>query len=426
MNEFDSPGMGKGMKIGIAAIIFVLVTGMLAFFMVGQNPAGYRTVLQYPTGGLRVIFKQGPYLSAFGKTDMYSDFLTFDFQPKDNTCDFDQGDGIRVRYQDGGEGVVCGMARVNLPNDEAQMIAFHREYRSEEGARQKLLNQEFPKVLNLTAALMTSDESYATKRSEFIRMGRHQAVDGVYKTYLKIRMIPVGAPDANGEQEMQDREVPAILTNATTKQPLHEVAPFKAKGVIVSAFDLKGWDFEPKTLEQITKKRDANMKIITAKANAEKAYWEEQEVIAAGKKNEAQAEYQERLVAARELVKAELKVQKAEQRKLEAEQDFEAAKFEALAEIERKTGISKGKKLLIEADGALTQKLGAWNEAVKDISKGWANRDVSEVVIVMGGDSNGDAGSYNGSPQEVQVMLGMMLADMAKKQLGVDVEVVKK
>ncbi len=44
---------------------------MLAFFMVGHNPADHRTIVQYPTGELKVVSEQGLYLRAFGKVTVY-------------------------------------------------------------------------------------------------------------------------------------------------------------------------------------------------------------------------------------------------------------------------------------------------------------------------------------------------------------------
>lgn len=38
--------------------------------------------------------------------------------------------------------------------------------------------------MNLTAALMSSEEAYATKRSEFIQMAEDQAIRGIYTTRL--------------------------------------------------------------------------------------------------------------------------------------------------------------------------------------------------------------------------------------------------
>jgi hypothetical protein len=292
--------MNKSLIISaIAGIVGLTVVAL----NVGINDAGYRTVIQKPNGSMSVKFEPGLYFPMFGKTTTYPDFISKDFGAgEDNVCSFAQNDGVRVRYQDGGEGVVCGMVNVALPTDEDSMLKFHNRFRSEEGARTKLLNQEFPKVLNLTAGLLKSEEAYATKRSEFISNATYQANNGLYETKLVSKRVQVGV-DKEGKPEYQNRDVPEIVLG-TDGQPKTADSIIDRWNLAVTQFDLKAWDFEPKTLKQISDKRDAEMAIITAKANANKAYYAEQQVIAEGKKNVAQMEYKTKAAAARQIEEA--------------------------------------------------------------------------------------------------------------------------
>ena len=89
-----------GTVIGTILLLIALVMN------IGVNDAGYRTVIQGLGGGMSVKYDAGVYFPMFGKTTEYPDYLTYDFSPEDGTCDFEQGDGVKVRYQDGGEGVV--------------------------------------------------------------------------------------------------------------------------------------------------------------------------------------------------------------------------------------------------------------------------------------------------------------------------------
>lgn len=311
----------------VAAISAVFLVSIAAM-TVGINDAGYRTVIQYPTGTMSIKFSSGVYFPWFGKTTTYPDYLTFDFSASDGNCTFGK-DGVKVRYQDGGEGTVCGMANVQLPTDEKTMLEFHNRYRDDVGARNKLLNQSLPKALNLTAALMSSEEAYATKRSEFINMASEQAKKGLYVTKLVNKEVQVGV-DKTGKPEMQKRDVPVIQINSdgTAKT---QGSDFDKYGVTVVQFDLKAWDFENKTLKQISDKREAEMAIITSKANAKKAYFAEQQVIADGKKAVAAAEY-----AAKKI--AETAIQKAEANKklalIEASRVKEQAMEMTLAAVE--------------------------------------------------------------------------------------------
>lgn len=364
----------------ISAVIAIVLT-TVAVLTIGINDAGYRTVIQYPTGTMSVKFGSGVYFPWFGKTTTYPDYLTYDFSAKDGNCTFGK-DGVKVRYQDGGEGTVCGMANVQLPTDESTMLAFHKRYRSEQGVRNKLLNQSFPKAMNLTAALMSSEEAYATKRSEFINMSSEQAKKGLYVTKLVKREVQVGV-DENGKPEMQKRDVPVIQVNADgTLQT--QGSDFDKYGVTVVQFDLKAWDFEPKTLAQISSKREAEMAIITSKANAKKAYFAEQQVIADGKKDVAKAEY-----AAKKI--AETKIQNAEMLKklalIEASRIKERAIEMTLAAIEATKQKRQEALQALEAEKVTVTNARAEAAALKLVQEGGIIKMKIDAMVRMNADN---------------------------------------
>lgn len=327
----------------IGGIAVAIVGLTVALSNVGYNDAGYRTVVQDGFGNVSVKMSPGPYIAFFHTATKYPDYLTYDFSPADNSCDFEQNDGITVRYQDGGEGIVCGMANAQLPTDEETMVALHKRYRSSDGVRVKLLNQSFPKALNLTAGLMSSEEAYATKRSEYIRMAKDQAINGLYKTVLKEDTIEVVGAD--GKITKQSRSIPVIVTNNNV--PVTQGSDFTRFGITISQFDLKSWDFEERTITQIQDKRKAEMAIVTAKANANKAHYEKQQVIADGEKSVATAEYEAKVLAEKQiqeanrdkalaLIKASQVKEKATEMKLAAiettaqkTEEFKAAQIEA-------------------------------------------------------------------------------------------------
>lgn len=99
----------KALVGGFAALAAIAFTMSVA----GVNDSGYRTVIQsWPAGTMTVKSDPGIYISPFAKTTVYPDFLTYDFSATDGSCSFkNEGgtvDGIKVRYQDGGEGAVSG------------------------------------------------------------------------------------------------------------------------------------------------------------------------------------------------------------------------------------------------------------------------------------------------------------------------------
>ena len=417
---------------GLAAVLVVL-----AFMAVGVNDAGYRTVIQYPNGTMDVKFEPGYYFSMFGKTTEWPDFMTFDFSGKDRDCQFEKKDGIKVRYQDGGEGVICGLARVALPNNSAQMLDFHKAFRTPDGARAKLLRQAFPKALNLTAALVTSEEAYATKRAELIRMANDQAENGLYETHLVDHDVVVGI-NAEGKEDHQTRQIPEPLIGKDGK-PVHQESDFAKYGIAIQQFDMTGWDFEQRTLDQVSQKRKAEMAIVTAQAEAKRAYFDKLKAVAEGEKDVAAAQYEEKTKAERVLVQADRDKQKAV---IEAEQKVEVRKQETLeaqqsvlqetqllkaAEIQAKRiktladANAYEKKTAIMADGALKQKLAAIVQMNKDNAQALADRKVPTSVTVLGG---GDGKGVVGSDSDVKTFLQLQSV-AAAKQLGLSMQVEK-
>lgn len=401
------------------------IVGLAVFAMnIGVNDAGYRTVIQYPNGTMSVKMEPGVYFPLFGKTTEYPDYLTYDFSPADDSCDFEQNDGIKVRYQDGGEGIVCGMANAQLPTDEVSMIALHKRYRTPEGVRVKLLNQSFPKVLNLTAGLLTSEEAYATKRAEYIRMSKDQSINGLYKTKLVQQSVEVVGAD--GEVSKQVRDLPEIVMEGNN--PVYQGSDFSQYSITLEQFDLKAWDFEPRTLQQIADKRKAEMAIVTAKANANKAHYEKQQVIADGEKKVAQAEYEAK-------VRAEKQIQEAERDKqlalIEASKVKDRATEMKLAAIE--TTAQKAEELKaaqIEADiikeladanaykidkeqqaGELFKRIDAEVQQNADMADAIARMNVPATMIVGGGNAT------DGST-EMQQLLQLQVLDKLGKPAG--------
>jgi hypothetical protein len=159
-----------------------------------------------------------------------------------------------------------------------------------------------------------------------------------------------------------------VISYGENGLPIHLDSDLTDYGIIVNGFQITDWDFEPKTLQQIATKREATMAIITAIANAERA---KQDAITSeeqGKANVMTAKYQKEVLkeqaivdAQREkevaVISAEQGVEVARQQKLEAEQrKFAAAEYKQ-EQIFRGEGDGSYKRLVMEADGALAQKL---------------------------------------------------------------------
>lgn len=397
------------------AVLGVLL--ILLFMTAGVNDAGQRTVIQYPSGTLKVQFDPGVYFSFFGKTTEYNDFITFDHDRSasdDRKVILDQT-GIGVRYRDGGMGATYGKERFALPNDAETMISLHKAFRSNRGVANKLIKPITEEAMNLTAGFITSEEAYDTKRAIFTELVKAQIQKGKFKTKIEKTTVT----DITTGKSIE-KEVPVILEIGGIRQ--HIASDLVQYGVTLASIQLNDPGFEPKTKDQIAKKRAATMDIITSKAEAEKS---KQDAITAEEKGKAAvvtAKYAKEVIKMEAVVEAEQKkevaviaaaqkVDVAVQSKLEAVQfKLKAAEIKA-ANILEGEGLAEKKRLIIEADGALEQKLKTYERVngyyAEAIGK---NKLVPEVV--MGGSTEG-AGT-------VATNLINMLTAKTAKELALD------
>lgn len=398
-----------------------LITLIVALSTFGINDNGYRTVVQWPNGTTFVKFQPGMYWTLFGSTTVYPDEMTFDY---DDAASGKVGtlaeNGINVRYQDGGTGTTYGKLRVKLPTDEKTMLELHRSVRSAAGFANRIIRPTVKEAHQMTAGLMTSEAAYAEKRGTYIEWVDAQLRNGKFITELV-------------EKEMKDdtgntvtRMVPTIKRDPKTNVPLHTDSVLASYGVTIGSSPITNWDFEQKTLAQISAKRRATMAIITAKAEAERA---KQDAITAeqqGLANVMQAKYEkevekEKAVVDAEkakevaVIEAEKLVEVAKQKKLERIQlKLAALEYEKQKKAEGR-GDAAYKSMVFKADGALQQKLDAWvqvnqryAEMIPQYKGDWVSR------VSMG--SNGKAGG-NGA----QDMIDLLTIKTAK-DLSLDVD----
>lgn len=408
-------------KLIVTGLLFVAAIAIL-FMAFGINNAGQRTVVQYPTGKLYVKFSPGIFPQWFGSAEIYNDVLTFDYDKSSSagTSSIDQL-GIPVRYQDGGTGTVYGKARFSLPSDEMTMLQLHKAFRSNRGVAQKLIKTVSEEGMNLTAGLMSSEEAYAEKRSIFTQWASLQISKGKFQTQLeKITTVD----ESTGKTVAKN--IP-VISYGEDGLPVHLDSDLADYGVVVNGFQITDWNFEPKTLQQIATKREATMAIITAIANAERA---KQDAITSeeqGKANVMTAKYEkevekEKAVVDAERAKqvaviaAEQAVEVARQAKLEAEQKkFAAAEYKQ-EQVLRGEGDGEYKRLVMEADGALAQKLQTYERVMERFAAAVEKQKWVPEIQMGGETSNGGANAMT---------LIEMMGVKAAKDLALDMSIKK-
>ena len=390
---FRQKGFAKSSMSLIFGLVAVVVVIILGFTATGKNNNGFRTVVQYPTGYTFVQIEPDWYMTWFGSETVYNDVITVDFQPGTNpakpTADLDQ---LAVRYQDGGKGAIEGVIRYDLPDNEPDMLKIHKEFTSNVGLANKLLVNLTRDMANSTAGLMESEEAYAEKRNDFSSWTRTQIENGKFITKPKQIVVE----DVTGKRVTK---IVPVIAYGDDGLPLQSPSDLGHYNITVSGFQIVDWDFEPKTLEQISKKREATMGIIIAIADAEKAVQDTITAEEKGKANVMTAKYEQEVekekqiviaerVAEVAVIKAKQLVEVASQKKLEAEQKKFAAVEYKQEQILIGEGESERKRLVIQADGALAQKLSTYEKVNARYAAEFGKQKwVSELQMGTGGEN---------------------------------------
>lgn len=395
-------------KIGglVGSFLILLIVLLMT---AGINDAGYRTMIQYPSGTLKAKLSPGLYVKYFGESTVYVDVITFDFDDvgDQSGSTLDQ-EGIAVRYSDGGSGTVYGKARFQLPSDQETMIAIHKQFRTNQGLANKLIKSVVQEAMNLTAALMTSEEGYAERRAEFTQLARSQISEGPFQTELSYKTVK---DEVTGETVT--KRIPIVKLTKDTLQQIHNKSDLANYGIQLIGFQMNSPSFEEATMEQISRKREATMAIITAKANAEKAKQDAITTKQQGLANVMAAKYEQEVekekavvMAQREkevtlidfnrdkeaaIIRATQRVDVAKQARNEAEQKKLAAVEYKEEQILIGAGDAERKRLVIEADGALEQKLATYEVVMANFAEAVGKQKwVAEVQM---GPSSGGSGS---------------------------------
>ena len=164
------------------------------------------------------------------------------------------------------------------------------------------------------------------------------------------------------------------------------------------------------------------MAIITSQANAARANQERLQAIAEGERNVATAEYEQEVIKAEQVVIAEREREVAviaanrqvevNREQLEAARiDVQTADEEREAQQLRADGEAYAKRVVLEADGALAQKLETYTNINESWAAAYANRQVPQFMTIggtgtEGGDVNQTSGTYGDSGADIwlQVM----------------------
>lgn len=393
--------LGSKSIISIVVGIVLLIVGLFMIDRIGEDVPNDKIVVnQFPyTGELAVWANPGFNFQWFGTTTEYEKAFQFWFGSEG------KGRARSIVFNDAGNGAILGSVRILLPRSPNAMEKIHTEFASQENLELELIAPTINKVITATGPLLSSYESYAAKKNDLIYFIEDQLRYGIYKTSIVEETI---TDPITGERK-NIRKAERTPSNDPNENgwERQETAPFFTYKLDLAQLSVDNIEYDQTIIDQIKAQQDAAMAVQTSIAEAKRAEQDALKEEALGKQKVARAR-------AEQMVTKEKAVVEAEQKRDVAMLEKEAAEYYRQKLILEGEGESQKKRLIMEADGALTQKLDAliqinkeWATAVQNYNGNWVPQ------TVMGASGNG--GSGNDAANLIQ-----LLTAQAAKDINVD------
>ncbi len=390
-------------------IIFIaaLVAGGL-YFLGGEVKTGTYVVRQeFITGKVDAITEEGWFLK-LGYTTVFpvSDIIWFS---DDETEGSTKDESISIRFNDGAKGKINGSVRFILPTDNGQLKKLKKQFSTFERIRKELVLPVVREAIYLTASLMSSKESYTNKRNLFSDYAEDQASNGIFRT----RAVETSYTDSTSGEIFLKTDIEII--KGANGDFVRKISALTEYGIELRNFNVIRIKYPENILIQLDEQQQALMDVQKAKAMAQKA---EQEAITAEKEGLAKiatAKAEQEVIKIKAVVEAKKTKEVAE---LKAQQELEVAKLDKIAaeeykqaKILRSDADAKAAKLLIQADGALKQKLATYEKVMMAWADAYTKQRPTPDIVIGGGAGNG-SGSLNSAEQFMNFMSIKALKDL--------------
>lgn len=369
--------------LGLVALVFIGSIGSLVEDMdkrqIGINQIPLSGQYEYWTNGGFQWQKYGT-VSIYDKTSQ----IWFNEIKKDDngnvyvTPSMDNP-AMAITYNDKGKGFVLGSVRVEMPLETKYLERIQTHYGSQEKLIRDLIKPTLGKVIISCGPLMSSLESVSEKRTDLIALITDQLNYGVYKT--RVKTIETVNPITGEKQltKIAEAVTDSLAPNGIKRQ---EDSPFAFYGLKVSQLSINDMEYETATLNQISKQREADMSIVTAKAKALEAAQRAIQIEEEGKAKAAEAKWEQEKIKAVAVTKAEQEFEVAE---LEAKKAKQVA-LKVQAEGEAKAAANRA---LVSA-GLTPQEKAEWEyKTTVGVAEALSKSNTRWVPEVMVGGGNG-------------------------------------
>ena len=426
----DFPTKMKNIAASVAVMVGVVIG---AFGAVGYNDAGYCQHVRTVFGTEDSACNTGWYFLGWGTSTEWPQFITVANSTDSNSDGSSVTGPYPVRLADNWNGEVTQTTRFGIPQDKEQFLKMARDFRSPERLITTTLRPAVTSSLDSVANLFSMEEYYAGgKRDEFktefrdaVMKGRakvHQVSSTVYDS------LDQGGQAPNDQAAAQDTaNVGDVAIKRTVMEKVlvdgHEVREpqgYMNYGIIVSSAILENLDPDDRFEEQIQARKDAASRRIVAQEQRKEQ--EEQRLLAiqtgeteiAKRQAAARVEQIEKTTNAETekklaLITADRQRQQAEVDRQTAAIRLKKAEIDAQAQQVLADAAAYEKRVVLEADGALSQKLDAWVSAQKVWADAAAQINVPTTVFASGG--NGSEGS---ALNTIEGFMNIMMMNAAK------------
>lgn len=406
-----------GRLTGVVLSVVVLLGLVISVPQTFENlDASEFMVIQSPfSGDLDVYTTPGVKYQGFGKVTKYPRQAQYSFcsatdhaSKQEVLCQAANAPSKKLRFNDGGHANLNGFVMWEMPHDAKSITEIHQRFGSAEAVQIRAVAKMIDGAVYLAGPLMSSTESSGSRRGELVNYINDQAENGIYVT--KAENITTKDPIT---QQEKTEAITKIVMGANG-------VPARQQGSVLSELNIKLQPLSISDLQydniveaQIKQRQEATTAVQISVANALRA---EQDAKTAAKQGEAKAataKWEQEVIKAKEVTRAQQQLEVATLAAKEAEQYKKE-------QILRGEGDAQAKALRMNADGALDAKLEAYKEVNAKYAEAiqHAQPGAWTPSVVMG-----SSGGQNGSG--AQSLIDMFAAKTAK-ELGVDMSVAGK
>lgn len=425
----------KRIVIGVLCTIVLVLLGASSFMVFENVPAGKICIIQSPiSGDLEVYFDPGVKLQLFGKVTYYpkSDIYAFPqpVKPFDKSYVAIEDKSIPIVFNDSGGGSIPGSIRFDYPVEKEKMKLIHTTFSSHDAVVKGLIKPTVERAITLTGSMMSSIEAFMARKADLPVMIEDQAKYGLYRTRTYDKRI---TDEITNEDKTIKVSEPIEDPNAPSGIARQENSVITKYGIIFSNFSFTGVTPSEKVYERINVLFDMYAKIEQSTLNVRNQEQETKAQQEIYKKEKAIEKGKAEAITAKETETAsrnkKVAVTNAEREKevaitnAQREKEVAALKRDAAALYKeeqelRGKGDAAYKKAVIDADGALQQKLAAYVEVQKVWAKAFAERTGNIVPDIIVGKDGTTPGSTNAMDDYLK-----LLSIKAAKDLQLDASI---